>query len=72
MNDEIVSYLEEAGGAALRDTFLGGGSRMLDTAVFPADRTTPEIRRRVERHAVLVGQSRSRTATTGRPRTCPS
>jgi predicted TIM-barrel fold metal-dependent hydrolase len=46
VNDEIVSYLEEAGGASLRDKFLSGGSRMLDTAVFPADRTTPEIRRR--------------------------
>ncbi|MCW2546461.1 MAG: putative metal-dependent hydrolase, TIM-barrel fold, partial [Mycobacterium sp.] len=44
VNDEIVSYLEEAGGAALRDKFLNGPSRMLDTAVFPADRSTPEIR----------------------------
>ena len=45
VNDEIVSYLEEAGGAALRDKFLGGPTRMLDTAVFPADRTTEKVRR---------------------------
>lgn len=44
VNDEIVSYLEEAGGASLRDKFLNGPSRMLDTAVFPADRSTTEIR----------------------------
>jgi predicted TIM-barrel fold metal-dependent hydrolase len=44
MNDEIVSYLEESGGAALRDRFLASTSNVLDTAVFPADRTTPEIR----------------------------
>ena len=70
VNDEIVSYLEEAGGAALREKFLGGPTRMLDTAVFPADRTTREDPPLVERHAVLVGQSRCRTATTGPPRTC--
>ncbi len=45
MNDEIVSYLEEAGGAALRDRFLSGAGYVLDTAVFQADRTTPEVRR---------------------------
>jgi predicted TIM-barrel fold metal-dependent hydrolase len=45
VNDEIVAYLEESGGASLREKFLAGTSQMLDTAVFPADRTTPEIRR---------------------------
>lgn len=45
MNDEIVSYLEETGGAALRDRFIASTSNVLDTAVFPADRTTPDIRR---------------------------
>ena len=45
LNDEIVAYLEESGGAVLREKFLGGSARMLDTAVFQADRTTPAIRR---------------------------
>ncbi len=45
MNDEIVSYLEESGGAALREKFLTSVSRVLDTAVFQADRTTPDVRR---------------------------
>ncbi len=43
VNDEIVSYLEESGGAALRERFLASASNTLDTAVFPADRTTPDI-----------------------------
>ncbi len=45
MNDEIVSYLEESGGSALREKFIASASYVLDTAVFPADRTTPQIRR---------------------------
>ncbi len=44
MNDEIVSYLEESGGAALRDRFLRSPAGVLDTAVFQADRSVPEVR----------------------------
>ena len=43
MNDEIVSYLEETGGASLRNKFLGSALGVLDTAVFQADRTVPEV-----------------------------
>src|SRR5664279_4961136 len=45
MNDEIVSYLEESGGAGLRDRFLQSPAGVLDTAVFQADRSVPEVRR---------------------------
>ncbi len=45
MNDEIVSYLEESGGASLRDRFLASSANVLDTAVFQADRTVPEVQR---------------------------
>jgi predicted TIM-barrel fold metal-dependent hydrolase len=45
MNDEIVSYLEEAGGASLRDKFISSSANILDTAVFEADRSVPEIQR---------------------------
>ncbi len=45
VNDEIVSYLEQSAGPALRERFLTSASQMLDTAVFPADRTTADIRR---------------------------
>ncbi len=45
VNDEVVSYLEEAGGSGLREKFLAGAAKMLDTAVFPADRTTQAVQR---------------------------
>ena len=45
MNDEIVAYLEEAGGAALREKFIASPANILDTAVFQADRTVPEVQR---------------------------
>jgi predicted TIM-barrel fold metal-dependent hydrolase len=45
MNDEIVSYLEEAGGSSLRDRFVNSSANILDTAVFEADRSVPEIQR---------------------------
>jgi predicted TIM-barrel fold metal-dependent hydrolase len=45
MNDEIVSYLEEIGGSALREKFLSTSGGVLDTAVFQADRSAPKVRR---------------------------
>jgi Amidohydrolase len=43
LDDEIVSYLEEAGGAALRDRFVASQSQVMDTAVFADRRSDPAI-----------------------------
>jgi len=43
VDDEIVAYLEEAGGAALRDRFLSSRSRVMDTAVFADRRSDPAV-----------------------------
>ncbi len=43
VDDEIVSYLEEEGGAALRDRFLSSQSQVMDTAVFADRRSDPAI-----------------------------
>lgn len=44
VEDEILAYLEEAGGADLRDRFRSRPLRHLDTAVFQADRSDPAVR----------------------------
>ncbi len=44
LHDEIVSYLEEAGGARLRDRFLRGAVAPTDTAQNLADRDDPSVR----------------------------
>jgi predicted TIM-barrel fold metal-dependent hydrolase len=43
VDDEIVTYLEEEGGAALRDRFLASQSQVMDTAVFADRRSDPSI-----------------------------
>lgn len=43
VDDEILSYLEESGGTGLADRYRRHTLRILDTAVFPADRSQPEI-----------------------------
>jgi hypothetical protein len=43
VDDEIVTYLEEAGGGALRDRFLSSQSQVMDTAVFADRRSDPSI-----------------------------
>lgn len=40
---EILTYLEEAGGASLRDRFRAHAQQQLDTAVFEADRSRPSV-----------------------------
>ena len=43
LNDEVLTYLEEVGGAALRDRFRAHALKELDTAVFEADRSVPAV-----------------------------
>lgn len=43
VNDEITSYLEESGGTALAERFRTQVRGAFDTAVFQADRTSPEV-----------------------------
>jgi predicted TIM-barrel fold metal-dependent hydrolase len=44
LDDECLTYLEEAGGRELRDRYLTGPVRPYDTSTVLADRTRPEIR----------------------------
>src|SRR5438874_9827747 len=44
LHDEIVAYVEEAGGAPLRERFLAGTARALDTTTALADRSDPVVR----------------------------
>lgn len=43
VDDEILAHLEEVGGSALRDRYREHSVRTLDTAVFRADRTHPDV-----------------------------
>ncbi len=43
VNDEVLTYLEEVGGATLRDRFRAHALKELDTAVFEADRSVPAV-----------------------------
>ena len=43
VNDEVLSYLEESGGLDLVERFRSAGARVMDTAVFEADRTTEAV-----------------------------
>jgi predicted TIM-barrel fold metal-dependent hydrolase len=43
VDDEIVTYLEETGGATLRDRYLSGRPKVMDTAVFADARGDPSI-----------------------------
>jgi hypothetical protein len=43
VDDEVLSYLEEAGGVALADRFRARALAHLDTAVFEADRSRPAV-----------------------------
>jgi predicted TIM-barrel fold metal-dependent hydrolase len=45
LHDEVLTYLEEAGGAALRDRFLASGAAPMDTTTALANRDDPEVRR---------------------------
>ncbi len=44
LNDEIISYIEQDGGAALRERYLKGAVRPLDTTTVLANRHDPSIR----------------------------
>ena len=44
LHDEIITYLEEAGGAALRDRFLASTASPLDTSTSLANRDDPTVR----------------------------
>jgi predicted TIM-barrel fold metal-dependent hydrolase len=44
LDDECLTYLEEAGGRQLRDRYLKGAVQPYDTSTVLADRTRPEIR----------------------------
>ena len=44
LNDEIVTYLEDVGGAALRERFLANTSRALDTSTALANRAEASVR----------------------------
>jgi predicted TIM-barrel fold metal-dependent hydrolase len=43
VNEEVLAYLDEEGGAALRDRFRAHALKELDTAVFEADRSVPAV-----------------------------
>jgi predicted TIM-barrel fold metal-dependent hydrolase len=43
VDDDVVSELETVGGTELRDRYRNGAVRLLDTAVFEADRRRPEV-----------------------------
>ena len=45
IEDEVLAYLEEEGGAGLRDRWLKGQVRALDTHQFSADWNDPAVRR---------------------------
>jgi predicted TIM-barrel fold metal-dependent hydrolase len=44
LHDELVTYVEEAGGAVLRDRFLASTARALDTSTALATRADPSVR----------------------------
>jgi predicted TIM-barrel fold metal-dependent hydrolase len=46
LDDEIVSYVEDAGGADLRERFLASTARALDTSSALANRSDPSVRER--------------------------
>ena len=43
LNDEIISYIEQDGGSTLRDRYLAGAVRPIDTSSNLSDRYNPEI-----------------------------
>jgi len=45
LQDELVAYLEETGGASLRERYLKSAARPFDTSTVLADRGSPEVRR---------------------------
>ncbi len=44
LDDELLTYLEEAGGAGLRDRYVASGAAPTDTASNLADRADPSVR----------------------------
>jgi predicted TIM-barrel fold metal-dependent hydrolase len=44
LDDELLSYLEEAGGRQLRDRYLAGAVKPFDTSTALADRDNPAVR----------------------------
>ena len=44
LDDELLSYLEEAGGPRLRDRYLAGTAKPFDTSTALADRDHPAVR----------------------------
>ena len=69
VDDEIVTYLEEAGGAALRDRFLSSQSRVMDTAVFADRRSDPAVvdNWRAMPSWLTSSAAMTRTCTSGSP-----
>ena len=61
LQDEVISYVEDAGGAALRERFLAT-AQSFDTSSSLADRGDPEVRQPVEGDAVVVGMADGRGA----------
>ncbi len=45
LDEEILTYLEEAGGAQLRDRYLASATAPFDTATVLANRDAPDVRR---------------------------
>jgi hypothetical protein len=45
LDDELATYLEEAGGADLRDRYLASASRPFNTANVLSDRDDPAVQR---------------------------
>jgi predicted TIM-barrel fold metal-dependent hydrolase len=45
LDDEILTYLEEAGGTGLRDRYLASATAPFDTSTVLANRQAPEVRR---------------------------
>ena len=69
LDDEMVAYLEEFGGAGLRDRFLAGRVAPTDTASNLAGRADPSVRAGVAGHAVVVGLADREHARPGHRRT---
>src|SRR5271163_331487 len=44
LDDELLSYLEEAGGRGLRDRYLAGAAKPFDTSTALANRDHPAVR----------------------------
>ena len=71
LHDEVISYVEDAGGAALRDRFLATAASF-DTSSSLADRADPDRARPVAGDAVVVGLADGATCATAPPSHLPA